>query len=127
MGISIYYEVRRDHPLSDEERIQVKSLISKHNKKPHIKSIVAEGGGELFSFYPETDDPNIILEGSVKLPSSLPPGRVDDIMYVADVWLDLMCEIRKTLKGATWTGSLGNDPLLWSEDEQRFYAPIGDH
>jgi hypothetical protein len=120
MSLSIYYEVRRDRPITDEECALIQAAMRKYNENPEIVSIVDEGAGEMFSYYPETKEPGVILEGAVKLPTNLGSGRGDDLMFVADSWLELMCDIRKILKGSTWDASMDHHPIVWNEDKQRF-------
>jgi hypothetical protein len=124
MGVSIYYEVTRDRACSEKENALIRSIIKKYNDDPDIVSLVDEGGGELFSFYPDSDEANVILEGAVKLPLSLDS---DDVMYVGESWLDLLSEIRNILEDSTWRVHIDGAPVFWNEKEKRFgLAPIAD-
>lgn len=120
---SLYYTVKRDSPLSDEEKIAIKKIVDSHLSNEEVISLNQSGGGELFSYNLTSSSLNVILEGATNLPVYLFPDDLDDFIYVTEHWFDLLSELRKTIHDAEWDITLDGQPLFWNEIDFQYEHP----
>ena len=123
MSLTIYYEAKRDYPISDEEWATVQSMVSECNNKPDIAELVDAGGGEPFDFYARNSS-DAVLKGSVNLPLRLGEERLDQFIYVAESWIDCLTRVRRQLRDCIWDVRLEDEPIIWNEDDQKFDIPL---
>lgn len=109
-------------PLNEEEKGTVEKILAKHLANQEIVSLVENGRGELFSFYDNPEHP-IILNGSTKLPVDLFPDEIDDFIYVAEHWFDLLSELKNAISNAEWHVTLDDKPLFWNEEDRKYEHP----
>lgn len=119
MSLTLYVQMKRERPLSEAERELIRAKEEEYNNKPEIQKLVAEGGGETFSFWFDDLEPNVRLESAVKMPVRLADERVDDLMYVGEAWLALVSDVRRSVEGGEWTVKLDDEEVPWiAADEQ---------
>ncbi len=82
--------------------------------------------GEPFEFYPpgpaDPDDPDIILDGSLR-----PPVGLRHFFYAITYWCQLLAEVRAAVPGAHWVVSLDDSEIPWDETKQRYYLDSEPH
>lgn len=124
MGVSIYYTVKRDTSLSEEERAAIVAAIKKYSVEDQIEQYDGTSkwlNWESFCVYPSDDpddplDPGVIFEGATRLPSNR-----DDAAFVgARRWCRLLTEIRHILHDAEWGVHIDGCPIKWDAATRRY-------
>ncbi|MBQ6888880.1 MAG: hypothetical protein IJN54_15370 [Lachnospiraceae bacterium] len=112
MGMSIYYEAKRETEITKEESKLCWDVIHEY-----CSNYPFEEKYEDFGVFDVDKDSDIIFMGATKLP-------MDDaeLMYsVANYWLKCLTEITHILKGCHWSASFeGVDFIFDSKDGWRF-------
>ena len=112
MGMSIYYEAKRETEITKEESKLCWNVIHKY-----CSNYPFEEKYEDFGVFDVNEDSDIIFMGATKLP-------MDDaeLMYsVANYWLKCLTEITHILKDCYWNVSFeGVDFIFDSKDGWRF-------
>ena len=119
---ALYYNAKRKTPLTKEELLVIDHILKKYLSNKEAISVAEKGGGELFSFSTNPEPPTV-LNGSTKLPVDLFPDDIDDFIYVAEHWIDLISELKNTITNAEWSASLDDQPLSWNESKKKFDYP----
>ncbi|HTU16416.1 MAG TPA: hypothetical protein VMG10_00010 [Gemmataceae bacterium] len=123
MGISLYYQARRERPLSPDERAAIDSVVARYPVEALIAGVSVppeEYNGEAFVVYPaETCTvPGIVFEGATKLPTNS-----EEAFWVAvQFWCQLLTEVRQLLSDAEWAVQI-DDHDIWWDLERRRYDP----
>jgi hypothetical protein len=123
MGISIYYSASRKRPLTPDERVAVKAIVSRFP----VQALIAECSatketfnGEAFCIYTanEYTEPGVIFEGATKLPSNS-----EETFWVANqYWCQLLSEVRRVLYDADWRVHIDDLAIRW-DPARREYDP----
>jgi len=115
MGVSIFYQARRDRPLSDEERAAVDDIDRQHA----FTDAVGENGElveapqwESFGIYPhdEGTEPGVIFEGSTKLPLT----TEDEFWEAIQHWCRAITLVRRVLNDAEWRVHVDDHDITWN-------------
>lgn len=124
MSLTLYFRATRKNPFSEFEKRRLEELVNKYKRKKDILQLVETGGGEPFSFRIDRRDSETALTGAVKLPLQLGEENLDDFIYVAESWIDLLSEMRNFLSDADWNVSLNDEAIVYNEEEKKFDIPI---
>ncbi|MBP3959552.1 hypothetical protein J8F10_30275 [Gemmata sp. G18] len=125
MGVSIYYEARRDHPLSTAERQAIADIDRRHA----LASGANETGEwvnapywESFCIYEPNEDtePGVIFEGATKLPLT----TEDEFWEAIQHWCRVLTLIRRVLAGATWSVDIDHRPVVWNGERNEYDPSI---
>lgn len=108
MAFSLYYEAKREQPLTEQEKEASKEIIEKYCSQYPFKRKVED-----FSVYDVDSDEDIIFSGSTKLPRTGPKTLFD----VANYWLKCLTEITRLLTNATWAVTFDNVDLILDSNE----------
>ena len=126
MSISIYYEARRERPLSEEERRAIDEIVRSYS----ITTAVTESGEETdgrnwedFGVYErhKHTGPNVIFEGATGLPMT----DEDEFWEAIQHWCRVLTLIRRVLANATWSAHIDDLDITW-DDERSAYDPSVD-
>ena len=118
MGISIYYTVKRNEPLTTQETKTIDEIIEKYSVDQQIEQYMNSGQGlnwESFCIYNDLED-GIILEGSTKLPNNTAAASWIAIQH----WCNLLTEMRNYLPNAVWQVSVEDHQIRWDEKRKYF-------
>ena len=123
MGISLYYEARRERSLSRLERAAIDAAIERYPLKSLIVAAAVpaeEYNGEAFCVYPTDADAerNVVLEGATKLPTNSEEVFWTTLQY----WCRLLSEIRRELPGSKWAVHVDDHDISW-DPVRRTYDP----
>lgn len=108
MAFSLYYEAKREQPLTEQEKDASKEIIEKYCSQYPFKRKVED-----FSVYDVDSDEDIIFSGSTKLPTTGPKTLFD----VANYWLKCLTEITRLLTNATWAVTFDDVDLILDSNE----------
>ncbi len=106
MSFSLYYDARRDYPLTEEERDECNRFIDLFCDKFPFKDEAEE-----FSVYPG-DDEKSVFYGSTKLPDSSQVALLGALQH----WTSLLYEIHRIIDDCEWTVTVDDDEMIWTED-----------
>lgn len=110
MSFSLYYDARRDHPLTEYEITKSNELIDFFCKKFPLK-----GEAEEFCVYPGNDEKSIFY-GSTKI-----PDYSEEAFFVAyQHWISLLYEIHYIIKDCDWSVNFDDTELIWTNEGWRF-------
>ncbi|MEU2246469.1 hypothetical protein [Streptomyces sp. NPDC019224] len=113
MSVSLYYTARRTAPLTGPESAAIARVVTARRA-----SFPYEDEEGLYVYDPRSAEPEVLLDGSTKLPTD--PGRL--LPVVAHV-LDSVTELRRALPDARWHVHLDDLDIEW--DEARGYELPG--
>lgn len=120
MGISIYYSARRINPLSESEEKRIAAVVGGYSVADRIEEYHRTGSGwtgEDFSLYdPPFDEPDIVLDGSTKLPNDSEESFGTSIQH----WCRALSELRRVIPDADWCVSVEDHLIEWDEQSQSF-------
>lgn len=116
MSISLYYDAKRDRPLSDEEIRRVEAIVADFDKSAEIQRYEASGKGlnwESFTLYDaEPLRDGQVLAGATKLPDN----KAFALHKGACHWVGCLNRIRReVLADAVWSVQLDDKALLWDD------------
>jgi len=110
MGVSIYYTVKRQLPLSTDESARLSEILKKYNNESALY--------ESLSFYvdPATviDKEDWLLEGSTKLSPS------ENMAAEVEIVCNALSECRNAIADATWHVSIDDYEVSWDKSSQSF-------
>jgi hypothetical protein len=117
MGISIYYNAKRDYPLTNDENNCIEKIVKKYDmeKKKKINK-----GKDFYIYDYDEDEPEKVFSGSTSLDMSFINPVITAKCCI--FWAKFLTEIRNTIKDAEWTVRMDEDELLW-DDEKGYYLP----
>jgi hypothetical protein len=121
MGISLYYQARREQPLSSEERAAIDSAVDRYPVEALIAEIPLapeDYDGEAFVTYPAACElePGVVFEGATKLPTNS-----EEAFWVAiQFWCQLLTVIRHLLPDAEWAVHIDDHDLSWDPEQGRY-------
>src|SRR3954468_14835025 len=103
MSISIYYNARRERPLSPDEQVAVDRIRASYSIRDQVERYVQtrQGhNGENFYVYDRDNptEPGVIFEGATKLPDN----SEDALWELLQRWCKLLSEVRQAVPGAEW-------------------------
>ena len=119
MSVSIYYTVKRKHPLTNEENLSIQKIISNNDVKEELEHYLKTGQGynwESFTIYPKDESGETIFEGSTKLPDN----SEDAITVGLEHWLNTLTQIRRAIPDTVWYVHLDDLDIPWNSDSQSF-------
>lgn len=123
MGQTLYVEVQRSAPLSEDEVAAIDAIVSEFDVADEIESFVPGGGGlnwESFFWAPDSAD-DAVFSGSTRLPDV----TVSAIFTGINHWGRMLGRIRtELLADAVWDVNVDGDPVRWFEEEQRFGVAV---
>ena len=113
MGISIYYQARRERPLTVQERTAIDEVV-------RLNEAVGGPHWESFCIYPHDEDTElgVIFEGATKLPSTTEDEFWEEIQHRCRV----LTLIRRVLIDAKWSVHIDDHNAFWDE-KRREYDP----
>jgi hypothetical protein len=121
VGISIYYQARRERPLSTGEWEAIEELVDRHD----VGTRVSEAGQEVegpgwasFCIYPhdEHTEPGVIFEGGAGLPLT----DEDEFWAAIQHWCRVLTLIRRAVPGATWSAHIDDLAVAWDEPRNEY-------
>jgi hypothetical protein len=117
MGISLYYEARRERSLSLVERAVIDTAMSRCPVEELIAAVplpAEEYNGEAFCVYPaDTEtEPGVVFEGATKLPTN----SEEAIPY----WCRLLSEIRQALPDGKWAVHVDDCDIWWDPVREEY-------
>jgi len=119
MSISIYYEARRKHPLTDVERAEIDAITQRFSVDDQIERYNRSGQGlnwESFCLYDPPTEPDIILEGATRL-----PDKTEDAVWTAvQHWCAALSELRRALPHAEWRVAVDDHEMTWDASTQSY-------
>jgi hypothetical protein len=115
MGVSIYYEARRKHPLTDAEREAIAEIDRRHTFATGVNESGEQVEGpnwESFCIYEQNEhtEPGVIFEGATKLPLT----TEDEFWEAIQHWCRALTQIRRVLTDATWNVNIGDHEIVWN-------------
>jgi hypothetical protein len=110
MGISIYYNAKRDYPLTDEENNLIEKIVEKYNLEKEKKF---KRGEDFYIYEYDTNEPEKIFSGSTGLAMSFINPMITAKCCI--FWAKCLTEIRNILKTAEWSVQMDEDELTWDE------------
>lgn len=120
MGVSLYYSLERDAPLSSQERARVEQVLARHDLDRFADPLT---GGGPFGFFDAPSD-GTALEGSASVPVDLGQPEQTAEAALAE-WGRLLGEVRQVVDGGTWRVHLEDTAMVWVEERQVFWFPAG--
>jgi hypothetical protein len=121
MGISIYYVVHREQPLTSIEQTAIKKAVDSYAIDDQITKRERTGEGfnwSSFCVY-DPDDPSeagVIFEGATQLPDN----SEDAIWAGLQHWCQLLSAIRRLLPGSSWHVHVDDHDIVWNEDRAAY-------
>ncbi len=121
MGISLYYEARRDRPLLPEEEAAIDAAVTRYP----VEALMATEGippgefnGEAFCVYPADagTEPGVVFEGATKLPTNSEEAFWAALQY----WCRLVTEVRRVLPDAKWAVHVDDHDIRWDPDRREY-------
>jgi hypothetical protein len=112
MGISVYYDAKRNYPLTDEENNNIKKIVEKYNNE---KNKNFRKGEDFYIYEYDKKEPEKIFSGSTGLAMSFinPMITAKCCIY----WAKCLTEIRSIVKDAEWSVSMDDTDLEWDEEK----------
>ncbi len=105
MSFSLYYDARRDYPLTESEINESNKIIEKY-----CDSFTLKGQAEEFCVYPGFDEKSVFY-GSTKLPDN----SEDDFIDALEQWTACLSEIHEVIKECEWSVTLDDTELVWTD------------
>ncbi|CAN5674196.1 hypothetical protein BH11PSE13_BH11PSE13_21970 [soil metagenome] len=117
MSMSLYYNAKREAPLTDLEVLRLGTILRSFDKADEIERNDRSGKGlnwESFSLYDAAGlDGGDVFAGATKLPDN----KAFALHKGAKHWIGSLNQIRReVLPDATWSVQIEDKPLLWSEE-----------
>jgi hypothetical protein len=110
MGISIYYDAKRNYFLTDEGSNNIKEIVEKYNNEKDKKF---KKGEDFYIYEYDKEEPEKIFSGSTKLAMS---SRNPMIVAKCCIFLaKCLTKIRSIVKDAEWSVSMDDTDLEWDE------------
>jgi len=121
MGISIYYTVKRDTPLSAKEREDIKSVVDAYAVEDRIDQYLATGQGpnwqSFFIYDPSVPtEPGVVFEGA----TGLPDNSDDAYKMGVEHFRAALSKIRRVISNAQWLVHIDDCTIKWDEQKQQF-------
>jgi hypothetical protein len=123
MATSLYYQVKRDRPISDDEWGEIERIVNRYTDDQEIRNLTLNGGGELFSISRPASKGQILLQGATELPGRLFREDVFDFMTVVEAWFHLLSDLRNLIPDAIWEVRLDDQPLYWNPTSLEYERP----
>jgi hypothetical protein len=121
MSVSLYYSARRERPLSEGERAELRRIVAASNDNAELDELLEEElehwQGLDLRAKPAADE---ILSGSSRLPSA----SEATIVRVVEHLCRELSELRRRLPDASWEVHIDDVDIPW-DDERRRYEPGG--
>jgi hypothetical protein len=116
MSISLYYDAKRDRPLSDAEIQRLNAIVAEFGKSAEIERYAASGKGlnwESFTLY----DADGLRDGKVLAGATkLPDNKAFAVHKGARHWVDCLSRIRReVLADAVWSVQIDDKALSWDD------------
>lgn len=116
MGMSLYYDAKRERPLSETETERVDAIVSAFDKNADIERYAHSGKGlnwESFTLYPPSGlDAGVVLAGA----TGLPDNKAFALHKGATHWVACLNRIRReVLPDAQWTAQIDDKALSWDD------------
>lgn len=108
MSFSLYYQAKRDRPLTGEEEQAVAEIVRHSCDQYPFKRKVED-----FGVYPAEGEEKVIFNGSTKLPGNGPKVLYDTANY----WLKGLTQITRLLEGASWEVRFDDVDLILDPEE----------
>lgn len=119
MSVSLYYQAKREQPLTSQEISVCQEIVKRYdNRYPFGELYEGFCVYDLDSFRNESEK-DVVFSGATKLPTV----DKDDIQILFDMinyWVECLDEITKALPGATWDVHLDDMDMIWGEEGWRF-------
>jgi hypothetical protein len=112
MGISIYYDVKRAYPLTDEENNIIEKIVEKYNAEKEKKF---KKGEDFYIYEYDKDESEKIFSGSTGLAMSFINPMITAKCCI--FWAKCLTEIRNIVKDAEWSVQMDEDELIWDEEK----------
>jgi hypothetical protein len=121
MGMSIYYQVFRDQPLSWEEQASIRELVLQHSVESDIAEYHRTGKGpnwQSFHIYDPTDptEPGVVFEGATGLPDNSAESCWTGVQH----WSKLLTAIRRLLPAGRWEVRIDDHEVMWDDGQCEF-------
>jgi hypothetical protein len=110
MGISIYYDAKRNYPLTDGENELIEKIVKKYNIEKDKKF---KKGEDFYIYGYDKDEPEKIFSGSTGLAMSFVNPMITAKCCI--FWAKCLTEIRNNVKNAEWSVQMDEDELIWDE------------
>lgn len=105
MSVSIYYEARRERPMSDKEKAETGAIVDRYCNEYPFKDKY-----EVFCLYKGPFSEGTVLQGSTALPAD------SDIVYdILCYWLECLTELTRYLRDCEWHVNLDDMVMTWNE------------
>lgn len=111
MGFSLYYEAKREQPLTEHEKAVSGDITEKYCSQYPFKRKVEDFG--VNDLNDQDQQEHIIFSGSTKLPGTSPKVLFD----VANYWLKCLTEITLLLANAEWSATFDDVDLICDPEE----------
>ena len=108
MSFSLYYQAKRDRPLTGDEEAAVAEIVRHSRARYPFKRKVED-----FGVYPAGEGAGVIFSGATKLPGNGPKALYDTANY----WLKGLTEITRLLEGASWEVRFDDVDLILDPEE----------
>ncbi|MFC7328211.1 hypothetical protein [Marinactinospora rubrisoli] len=128
MGVSLYYTITRDTPLSPTERERVDALTERYSgglvdrvdgEFPGKAAELVREYCEPFGWYSaDTLEPGEVLAGSVKVSHTQAPWEL--MLLQVEHWLQLLSEVRAALPTTGWRVHVDGTAAEWDAEAGRF-------
>lgn len=109
MAFALYYEAKRQEPLTEQEKTISNEISERYCSEYPFKRKVEDFG--IYDDLKNQDD--IIFSGSTKLPGNGPKT----LFEVANYWLKCLTEITHLLTNATWNVTYDDVDLIFDLSE----------
>lgn len=120
MGVSIYYEARRERPLSDAERTAIDEIVRLNDVVPRFNEAGQwlEDNWEGFCIYERNEhtEPGVMFEGATRLPLT----TEDEFWAAIQHWCRVLTLIRRALADAKWSVHVDDADIAWNEQRNEY-------
>ena len=115
MGVSIYYEARRERSLSAQERTAIGEIVC-------LNEAINGPYWESFCIYERNEhtEPGVIFEGATKLPLT----TEDEFWAVIQHRCRILTLIRRVLPDAAWSVHIDDANVFWDETRREYDPSI---
>ena len=116
MSISLYYQAKREQPLTLKETSTCREIIKQYDTQYPFGELY-EGFCvyDLDSFRNKSEK-DVIFSGATKLPT-VEQGDIQTLFDIIGYWVKCLNEITKALPGAVWEVNLDDMEMIWDYNE----------
>ena len=116
MSVSLYYQAKREQPLTLQETSICQEIVKQYDTQYPFGELY-EGFCvyDLDSFRDESEK-DVIFSGATKLPT-VDEDDIQILFDITDYWVKCLDEITKALPGAAWEVNLDDMEMIWDEEE----------